>query len=61
MQRDELDNISLTIIQAGIEVHRHVGPGLFENVYRPCLAYEFRERGLTFVDRQGIRRIVNNF
>lgn len=52
MERDALDRISLAIIQSAIEIHRHLGPGLLESVYRACLAYEFRERGLVFVAEQ---------
>lgn len=46
MDRDVLDRISLTIIQAAIEIHRHLGPGLLESMYRACMIYELRERGL---------------
>ena len=41
MDENELSN---RIIVAAIEVHRHLGPGLLESVYRDCLAYELRSR-----------------
>jgi len=44
-----LNHISFLIIQAAIEVHRILGPGLLESVYRACLIYELRERGLEVV------------
>ncbi len=44
-----LNHISFLIIQASIEVHRILGPGLLESVYRACLIYELRERGLKVV------------
>ena len=34
------------IIGAAIEVHRHLGPGLLESVYRDCLWNEFGLRRL---------------
>ncbi len=34
------------IIGAGIEVHRHLGPGLLESAYRTCLAHELTLRGI---------------
>jgi GxxExxY protein len=34
------------IIGAAIEVHRHLGPGLLESVYRDCLRHELGLRGL---------------
>ena len=42
------DPISREIIGAGIEVHRHLGPGLLESVYELCLAREFNIRGISF-------------
>jgi GxxExxY protein len=42
---DEND-ISNRVIGAAIEVHRHLGPGLLESVYRDCLAHELRAQGL---------------
>ncbi len=34
------------VIGATIEVHRALGPGLLESVYRRCLVHELRARGL---------------
>ena len=46
MYRDaELTNL---IIEAAIEVHRILGPGLLESVYEVCLCYELEKRGLLF-------------
>jgi GxxExxY protein len=36
------------IIGAAIEVHRHLGPGLFESTYQECLAKEMELIGLSF-------------
>jgi GxxExxY protein len=46
MDAQRLNAISLVIVQSAIEVHRVLGPGLLESVYRSCLCYELRERGL---------------
>ena len=46
MEREAFDRITLGIIQAAIEVHRHLGPGLLENIYHECLVRELRIRGL---------------
>ncbi len=43
MGEDEISNI---VIGAAIEVHRHIGPGLLEGIYRECLEYELGARGL---------------
>ena len=39
------------IIQAAIEVHRCLGPGLLESVYEECLCHELK-RGNTIFERQ---------
>ncbi|TMC06058.1 MAG: GxxExxY protein [Chloroflexi bacterium] len=38
--------VSNQVIAAAIEVHRQVGPGLLESVYRACLGQELKLRGL---------------
>jgi hypothetical protein len=43
---ERLDGITRAVIGAAIDVHKAVGPGLLESVYRACLAYELSERGL---------------
>ena len=43
------DPITSRIIGAGIEVHRHLGPGLLESAYRECLCYELGFRGFSTV------------
>jgi GxxExxY protein len=49
MDREALDRITLAIIKAAIEVHRVLGPGLLENLYRECLVFELSERGLKVI------------
>jgi GxxExxY protein len=42
----ELNEISRQIVDAAIQVHKKLGPGLLESIYRECLVYELRKRGL---------------
>jgi GxxExxY protein len=42
----EFDDLSKKIIGMAIEVHRELGPGLLENTYKQCLAYESTAAGL---------------
>ncbi|HEY5535705.1 MAG TPA: GxxExxY protein [Ignavibacteria bacterium] len=44
----EFDTISNKIIDAAIEVHRHLGPGLLESAYEECLSFELKELGIKF-------------
>ena len=43
---EQLNKLSETIIGAAIEVHKYLGPGLFETVYEICLVEELEQRGL---------------
>ena len=52
MEASRLNNVSFLVIQAAIEVHRTLGPGLLESVYRACLVYELRQRSLGVVAEQ---------
>lgn len=48
MTENELSKI---IFDGCFQVHRELGPGLFESVYEECLYYELVQRGL-LVERQ---------
>ena len=43
MPENELANLA---IGSGLKVHKALGPGLLENAYRECLAYELKQLGL---------------
>jgi GxxExxY protein len=45
------NTIGTKLIEAAIEVHRELGPGLLESVYEAALAYELMQMGLR-VERQ---------
>jgi GxxExxY protein len=40
------DRVTGAIIDAGLRVHRTLGPGLMESAYEQCLAYELDRRGI---------------
>ena len=40
------NEISRIIIDAAIEIHKFLGPGLLESSYEKCLLYELRKAGL---------------
>jgi GxxExxY protein len=42
----ELDDLTSRIIRCAIEVHRVLGPGLLESVYRECLIAELNANGV---------------
>jgi len=43
MRHNEISGI---VVDAALHVHRELGPGLLETVYRKVLAHELRKRGL---------------
>jgi GxxExxY protein len=42
----EVEQVGKTVLDAAYRVHSALGPGLLENVYETCYAYELRESGL---------------
>ena len=40
------NEISKIILDASIKIHKTLGPGLFESVYKSILAYELKKAGL---------------
>ena len=36
------------VVEAAVEVHRHLGPGLLESSYRACLLHEFGLRSIKY-------------
>src|SRR5215467_11814460 len=51
------EELTEQIIGAAIEVHRAIGPGLFEAIYEECLCHELSLRGLNF-ERQLLVPVV---
>jgi GxxExxY protein len=51
MSENTENEIGTIVVEAAIEVHRELGPGLLETVYEVVLARELQDRGLK-IDRQ---------
>jgi GxxExxY protein len=49
-----VNKITHEILAAAIEVHRILGPGLFEKVYEPCFHYELGARKLQFETQRAV-------
>jgi GxxExxY protein len=45
---EDLNQLTERIIGCGIEVHRHLGPGLLEATYEEALCIELSESGLKY-------------
>ncbi len=48
------EELSGRVLQAAIEVHRQLGPGLLETAYQQCLAYEFTLAKIPFKKEVGL-------
>ncbi len=44
----EFDELSKNVIGLAIDVHKELGPGLLENTYKQCLAYELSHANIKF-------------
>ncbi len=54
MTENELSKI---VFEAGLKIHKKLGPGLFESVYEECLFYELNKIGLK-VEKQKVLPII---
>jgi GxxExxY protein len=50
----EFDELSGKVIGCAIEVHRTLGPGLLESVYKRCLEHELAVSGLQFESERAV-------
>jgi GxxExxY protein len=57
MEKEQLNALTQSIIGAALEVHRELGPGLLEQAYEACLAFELLNKGLT-IERQKLLPLV---
>ncbi|MBM3808539.1 MAG: GxxExxY protein [Acidimicrobiia bacterium] len=48
-----IDRLTWRVIACAIEVHREMGPGLLESIYRECLLLELANDGLHRNDTEG--------
>ena len=46
-----INDLTSSIIGSAIKIHKELGPGLLESVYKECLAYELNKKGF-FVEKE---------
>ena len=54
MQTDGIDRLIYRAIGCMIEVHKELGPGFLEKVYRRAVAIEFEQQGIIFESEKEI-------
>jgi GxxExxY protein len=52
--KETLNRLSNMVIGCAIEVHKVLGPGLLESAYQQCLAWEFRQQGLSVKEQVSV-------
>ena len=55
MPREGMDDLIYEVIGCMIEVHKELGPGFLESVYRRAIAIELREQGIPFESEKKIQ------
>ena len=50
----EKNQLTQAIIGAAIVVHKQLGPGLLESVYRACLTYELKKHGFKVIEEKPV-------
>ena len=61
MTREEYNNISKTILDSCITIHKEIGPGLLESVYELCLMKELELRGTQAENQVSIPLVYKGF
>ena len=56
----ETNELTSLIIECAITVHKNLGPGLLENTYQECLAYELMEKGLRVEKEKSLPLVYKN-
>jgi GxxExxY protein len=60
MSESEINAITGAIINAAIEVHKALGPGLLESAYEACLVYELRNQGFQVEEQKPLPLIYKD-
>lgn len=47
------------IVQIAIEIHKTLGPGLMESVYKQCFYHELQKRNIPFTRKAGVRAVYD--
>ncbi|MFT5859880.1 MAG: GxxExxY protein [Flavobacteriaceae bacterium] len=48
------NDLTRIVCKKGMQVHRNLGPGLFESVYEECLEFELEKEGLIINQQKSI-------
>jgi GxxExxY protein len=51
---EAVEALAASVVDAGLKVHRALGPGLLESAYEHCVAHELSRRGLSVARQVGL-------
>jgi GxxExxY protein len=60
LDRDYLNSLSKQILDASIEMHRNLGPGLLESVYETCFCKELKLRRVSCIRQVPVPIVYKN-
>ncbi|MCK7522934.1 MAG: GxxExxY protein [Ignavibacteriales bacterium] len=61
MNNEELNKLSVKILDSAITIHKEMGPGLLESVYEQCLLKEFELRNIKAVNQLAIPLVYKGY
>jgi GxxExxY protein len=57
---DKEEWIAKEVVDIGVNIHKQLGPGLFESVYAKCFYYELTNRGINYEKEKAVPIIFND-
>jgi GxxExxY protein len=60
MKKQKLENTAAEVVDAALEVHRHLGPGLLEGAYEMALCHELTLRNIRFERQKPMNVVYKN-
>ena len=54
------NEIAKIVFEAGLKIHRVLGPGLLESAYKECLVYELKKSGLEIIKEKALPLIYED-
>jgi len=51
---EAVEALAASVVDAGLKVHRTLGPGLLESAYEHCIAHELSRRGFSVARQIGV-------
>src|SRR5262245_14915124 len=54
------NQVATSVLDSAFKIHRHLGPGLLESVYKECMFYDLNKKGVMTVKERPFPLIYSN-